>query len=330
MKKYFGKLCLGGVLLFSLSMSLTSCDPYLDDILGEWSRPTPGGGSSSDETTPTMKATPLTFEVLTDGTITVTNPKGDMYYKINDGAKVDLTAGVSATIDVTKDDKVEFYGTATSYYGTTFGGTADMKVYGNIMSLLSPTGFADNKTLTANGTFGQLFFSYTNLKDASNLFLPAETLTSNCYAFMFSSCSNLTTAPALPAETLTEACYYEMFSGCSSLTTAPALPAETLKGYCYYGMFAGCSSLTTAPKLPAPTLANFCYHGMFYGCTGLKDAYVKAAFVNTNDECTDMFNGCTAIGAKLHTTSDHKASWDNMMGSTKTWSTWTAVDDWTD
>ena len=41
MKKIISKL-MGGVLLFSLSMSLTSCDPYLDDVLGEWSRPTPG------------------------------------------------------------------------------------------------------------------------------------------------------------------------------------------------------------------------------------------------------------------------------------------------
>ena len=41
MKKILSKL-LGGVLLFNLSMSLTSCDPYLDDVLGEWSRPTPG------------------------------------------------------------------------------------------------------------------------------------------------------------------------------------------------------------------------------------------------------------------------------------------------
>ena len=44
MKKILSKL-LGGVLLFSLSMSLTSCDPYLDDILGEWSRPTPGSST---------------------------------------------------------------------------------------------------------------------------------------------------------------------------------------------------------------------------------------------------------------------------------------------
>lgn len=50
MKKIISKL-MGGVLLFSLSMSLTSCE----DILGEWSRPTPnpvtpGGGSTINAT----------------------------------------------------------------------------------------------------------------------------------------------------------------------------------------------------------------------------------------------------------------------------------------
>ncbi len=44
MKKILSKL-LGGVLLFNLSMSLTSCDPYLDDVLGKWSRPTPGSST---------------------------------------------------------------------------------------------------------------------------------------------------------------------------------------------------------------------------------------------------------------------------------------------
>ena len=43
----------GGVFLFSLSMSLTSCDPYLDDVFGEWSRPT-GGSVTPSGDTPTV------------------------------------------------------------------------------------------------------------------------------------------------------------------------------------------------------------------------------------------------------------------------------------
>ena len=65
-------------------------------------------------------STPLTFEVISEGdkTIAVTSPRAGMYYKKNGGDQVALTAGVDATIDVTKGDKVAFYGTATSYFVT--------------------------------------------------------------------------------------------------------------------------------------------------------------------------------------------------------------------
>ena len=40
-------MMLGGAILFSLSMCLTSCEGALDDVLGEWSRPTPGNNTPS-------------------------------------------------------------------------------------------------------------------------------------------------------------------------------------------------------------------------------------------------------------------------------------------
>ena len=48
-------------------MSLTSCDPYLDDIFGEWSRPTPGGGGSEGGGDSTPAAAP-TYLKWNDGT----------------------------------------------------------------------------------------------------------------------------------------------------------------------------------------------------------------------------------------------------------------------
>ena len=87
---------------------------------------------------------------------------------------------------------------------------------------------------------------------------------------MFEGCTSLTTAPALPASTLASSCYSYMFYNCTSLTTAPALPATTLARSCYNSMFNGCTSLTTAPALPATTLASYCYSSMFYGCTSLQ------------------------------------------------------------
>ena len=378
MKKIISKL-MGGVLLFSLSMSLTSCEGALDDILGEWSRPTPGsstGGavavtgidldademkltvgdkgqltakvdpvgtavtwSSDKEEIATVDAngmvtavamgtaiitakagdktatcevtvtpglsTPLTVEAITAGTIKVNGPMAGMQYSLNGGAKETMTSTTEIPVEI--GDKVAFYGNDTnikSYNGTMiYDGTADIKVYGNIMSLVDETGFATNTELTEEYALCNLFQDNFNLTDASGLLLPATTLKKGCYQ--------------------------SMFNGCKALTTAPALPATTLADGCYRFMFSGCKALTTAPALPATTLANNCYKDMFSYCIALTTAYVKAAYTTTGDACSSMFYGCTAAGT-LHTTSANKDSWDGVMGPTKTWSTWTTAADWTD
>ena len=308
MKKIISKL-MGGVLLFSLSMSLTSCEGALDDILGEWSRPTPGGnvtpGGGSSSPTPITNATPLTLEAITAGTIVVKNPQAGMQYSLNGGDKTAVTA---TAINVEVGDKVAFYGNGTSitnYNGSMIaGGTADIKVYGNIMSLVDETGFATNTTLTATDTFQRLFYGNAKLTDASGLLLPAMTLTEKCYQQMFDGCTALTTAPELKAETLANNCYNSMFYGCEVLTTAPKLPATTLDQYCYYYMFKDCKALTETPKLPATSASvTSCYEGMFKDCTSLTTAYVKAAYDGTN--CNWMFNGCKNVNTcTLYTDGD--------------------------
>ena len=183
-------------------------------------------------------------------------------------------------------------------------------------------------TTLAPSCYDCMFEGCTNLTAAP--VLPATTLAAACYLSMFSGCTSLTAAPELPVTTLADACYWGMFNGCSNLTAAPELPATTLAPSCYNCMFEGCTNLTAAPVLPATTLQESCYNSMFYGCTSLTSAYVKAAYTGENDECTDMFYDCSAAGAVLHTTSDNKASWENMMGSGKEWPTWSVADDWQD
>ena len=204
---------------------------------------------------PDPKAVPLTFEVLTNGTIKVSFPRNGMKYSLNGGEKTAVPGGSESDISVKAGDIIEFYGNGSSYYNmgsdhTSIGGTAEVKVYGNIMSLLSETNFATATTLTAEQTFRELFRSYSKLTDASGLLLPAMTLTNNCYYEMFYSCSGMTAAPAeLPAETLASSCYYEMFSSCSKLTTAPVLPATSLVSNCYRSMFSYCSKLSSVTCL---------------------------------------------------------------------------------
>ena len=251
-----------------------------------------------------MLSTPLTLEALTDGTIVVSNPQDGMQYSKNGGTKTAVTADA---ISVVKGDKIAFYGKGTdisSYFTingdiltntSIAGGTAEVKAYGNIMSLVDETGFATNTKLTAEQAFLWLFGANTTLTDASELQLPATTLTAECYESMFYGCTSLTTAPALPATTLTQYCYSSMFNGCASLTTAPELPATTLAKSCYNDMFDGCTSLTTAPALPATTLAQSCYYKMFIGCTSLTTAPELPATTLAQDCYSTMFYDCTSL-----------------------------------
>ena len=316
-------------------------------------------------------STPLTMEAITAGTITITTPKVNMKYKKNNESIVTITSTDDVDISVAAGDKVEFYGNGTSiekYYesgvGTKItGGTAQVKMYGNIMSLIDETGFASNETLTKPSTFYHLFHNNTTLTDASCLLLPATTLTTSCYSAMFEGCtyltkapmklpaggekgtlanqcyeqmflkcSALTTAPELPATTMQAECYSTMFAGCTSLENAPQLPATTMQAECYRSMFWDCTSLEKAPKLPATDLAIKCYDSMFTNCTSLNEAWVKANYKagNPGYECISMFDGCTTAGTdrKLHTLSGNTASWEAVMPST--WATWTVYGDYND
>ena len=247
--------------------------------------------------------TPLTLEALSDGTIRVYDPQSGMQYSLNGGAKQTMSGNTE--INVSQGDKVAFYGNGTSitsYKDTMItGGTADVKVYGNIMSLVDEENFATATTLPETYTFYKLFYHYEHLTDASGLLLPATTLASantHCYAEMFSNCDNLVAGPSeLPATTLSLRCYQEMFSSCPSLTVAPILPATTLEGYCYYRMFRGCTSLTEAPVLPAPELTGNCYREMFSGCSSLNSITCLAtSVINSSNSTSSWVNGVASLG----------------------------------
>lgn len=170
-------------------------------------------------------------------------------------------------------------------------------VSGNIMSLLYGNKFTGNETtFNRDGTrFYSLFSNDSYLLDASNLILPATTLTDHCYHDMFSGCTKLTSAPQLPATTLANGCYINMFRRCTSLTEAPQLPATTLAKYCYSGVFWGCASLTSAPQLPATELANGCYEQMFWGCISLTKAPELPATTLADGCYNGMFRKCTSL-----------------------------------
>jgi hypothetical protein len=103
---------------------------------------------------------------------------------------------------------------------------------GNVMSLIYGDNFAGQTSFPAN-TDSNLsgLFSNCELYDASNLILPATTLTDWCYNLMFDSCMNLVNGPTvLPATTLAPGCYAGMFQNCASLEQAPEIMATATAG----------------------------------------------------------------------------------------------------
>ena len=224
-----------------------------------------------------------TFEALEDGTFSFTKKgTGDEIQYSKDNGVTWMPLASDETVSVVTGDKVLWKSTITPNFGFgNFSSSNKFNVYGNIMSLLYGDDFKKQTSLEGKyQALHSLFYSNNGLIDASNLILPATTLSLECYQGMFNGCTNLTTAPELPATTVHQSCYKSMFYGCRSLTTAPELPATTLAHECYMYMFKNCTSLTAAPELPATTLANRCYEQMFIDCTSLKHITMLATDIS--------------------------------------------------
>ncbi|MBO4810361.1 MAG: leucine-rich repeat protein [Prevotella sp.] len=276
-------------------------------------------------------ATPLTLEAATSGDVTFQMQVGyyssssanDIEYRKNDGEWTTYTW--NEPIAVNAGDKIAFRGDNATYNGngdfsSRITSTADVYVYGNVMSLVKSQNFATLTTLEKPWTFGELFcvgyddmhqsITNTTIKNhpTKDIVLPATTLTNYCYYSMFDGCGGITRAPELPAKKMTVACYADMFRG-TGLTKAPALPATEFDDYsfdpetweefgsidCYMEMFANCKSLVEAPALPATTLVHGVYQLMFSGCTNLKTAPDLPASKVAEVAYYRMFYGCSKL-----------------------------------
>ena len=233
-----------------------------------------------------MKLTVLD-EPGNDGEIVITIPQNissgpNMYFGYSkDGTNWTNTAidGITKNIRISVNAGDGVYlksynnglGSASSGGSTSIKANVRLNASGNIMSLLYGDNFENQTTLPCGYALSYLFQPYyavdpisgqthyiSSIVDASQLELPATTLNTRCYEYMFSGCDTLTTAPALPATALSTGCYYCMFGGCYNLTTAPVLPATILTSSCYRYMFQGCSSLNSITMLATNISASSC------------------------------------------------------------------------
>lgn len=207
------------------------------------------------------------------------------------GEKLYLKGNNLTYSDYSDDDNTQSYHCNIKITGD----NSSAKLYGNIMSLLYADNFANQTTLHNRCTFGSLFGSSTALTDASNLILPATTLSEYCYESMFGYCSSLISIPKLPATTLAPYCYRSMFQNCTSLIESiQELPATTLAEECYGYMFSECTSLRLTPDLPATTLAPSCYTYMFSNTDITAGPELPATTLA--EECyAFMFNNCKSL-----------------------------------
>ena len=344
---------LNSVTCLATNISATNCTlEWLDGVaatgtfykpssMTSWLIDNPSGIPEGWTAKPSETFLPLTFEAKeANATVTFTSTMATapaIEYSKNGGAWTAYTEPINLA---DSGNKVSFRGTnaayATGSYFSRFTCTGKCYSYGNVMSLIDSIDFATKETLTEPFALSKLFQNNSNLYShpEKSLLLPATTLSENCYYFMFSGCSNLTTAPALPATTLATGCYLYMFQSCSSLTTAPELPATTLANNCYSSMFASCSSLTAAPELPATTLTNACYMEMFNGCSSLTAAPMLPATTLVDFCYFLMFLNCSSLNSVTCLATDITAefcttNWLKNVAATGTFNKPMSMNGWT-
>jgi len=210
----------------------------------------------------------LTFLALEDGTFKFSG--NSVSYSVDGGSTWASLASNTDSPTIQAGNKIMFKAELepspllSSGIGS-FYSTGRFDAMGNPYSLLYGDNFRNVTDLTGKDFALYSLLIGTRVVSAKNLSLPATTLSSDCYAYMFSGCTSLAEAPELPATTLARNCYNTMFRHCSSLTTAPELPAATLVTQCYYNMFNGCTSLNYIKMLATDAYAVNCLsYWVFY------------------------------------------------------------------
>ena len=191
----------------------------------------------------------LTFIISSPGTLRwkfdssgEPNPKTIEYTKDGGTTWTSITSSDNNSlngINVLKGDIISFRGNNAAYaqdnnIGSQFDDrTSVTSICGNIMSLIDSTNFENLTQLTQPFALHALFKSFTKLINASNLSLPATTLTQSCYRGMFDGCTKLLYAPEFLASQLVQDCYRYIFNACSSLIYIKCLCDTTINSDTY-------------------------------------------------------------------------------------------------
>lgn len=184
-----------------------------------------------------------------------------LQYSFDKSKWTDITftsSGAQITLGI--NEKVYFKGYANTFCSsgsaknwnsfTTNASSNAFHIGGNIMSLFYDSDFKDKTAFDEKYSAHcvGMFYNSVGFVDASELVLPATTLTKWSYGHMFQQSAQLMYPPNIHLDDIQagSACKY-MFYGCTSLIETPELWATTHNGksYCYDYMFTNCSALST-------------------------------------------------------------------------------------
>lgn len=279
----------------------------------------------------------FTIEILTSGNLwlRIMNTDGTeqavtVYYwknKLPNANRDNYDGSITTTstaqyISISTGDVIRFYRAETTPWSISsdsgwynrIGGSAEIKVYGNIASLI---GFSE--TIPAY-CFRYLLYQ-SQIVDASELELPWTTLSDSCFIRLFMGSTKLAKLPYLPATTLANNCYTYMFRGCTALKTIAKMGVQTItcnnafvemyaltgietvtipKMHFNSGRMTGfmrnCTSLKTVTvDTYDETLPANAYQHLFRGCSGLETVICKAKNFETNT-FSDWFLDASATG----------------------------------
>lgn len=182
---------------------------------------------------------PLTLECFNSANgrgcdVTVSDYQ-NLEYTLDDGAtwntytqRIFLAVGKKVSFRGNNSTK----GTGSSSY-MTIQCNGDCYVYGNVMSLLSKDDFATMTELPYDNTFQNLFKDNKNISHAEgkDLVLPATKLRRNCYAQMFSGCTNFNYVKCLATDISASGCTSNWLKGTKGRGTF--VKAKGFNGWTY-------------------------------------------------------------------------------------------------
>ena len=257
---------------------------------------------------------PLTAGIIVGGNFTIRSSHSALTktieYKKNDGSwtSINITTATT-TISVVAGDKLSFRGNNGTYSAGNLDGenthcafgrydsgtTCHFILYGNIMSLIDKTNFANLTQFTETYTFQSLFWADYGLKDASGLVLPATVLTLNCYTGMFSGVQFKYPPKVLPATIVAPAAYNSMFAWNWNLIEPPKIEARIVQQWACSGMFNGCTAMRKAPELLISVAGEHGCQSMFQNTPIERFPNFGIMSFNGAEVCNSMFKGCSAM-----------------------------------